>query len=61
MICNCAAQLVETCANCLCRDDDDRTSGLSSGIAVGEGLSVFDVVGDEPSEPESEDRLSDEL
>lgn len=52
-----------TCANCLCSDDDDSTSMLSSGaVAVGDGLSALDVVGDEPSDPDVvDDRLSGEF
>jgi hypothetical protein len=48
--------------NCLCNDEGDKVSTFSSAdTPTGEGLSPLDVEGEEPSDPEIEDRLSGEL
>jgi hypothetical protein len=44
----------------LCNDEGDKASTFSIA-ETGEGLSPLDVDGDDPSDPEVDDRLSGEL
>lgn len=50
--------------NCLCSDVDvsvSRFSVSSDPVEVGEGLSPLGVAGDDPSEPDADERFSGEL
>lgn len=59
MICNCAFPSREIWVSCVWSEDDDKPSKFSD--AIGDGLSALDVVGDDPSDPDMDDRLSGEL
>lgn len=47
--------------NCLWSDDGDNTPGLSNGADDGFGEKLSEVDGEDPSEPEGDDRFSGEL